>query len=156
MEIINKAVGDLVPYENNPRINDHAVQYVRESIANFGFKVPIVIDRNNVIVCGHTRLKAAMELGMEEVPCTVADDLSDEQIKAFRLVDNKVGELASWDRVALQVELDKIDNICMADFGFPEVGEMDFDFEENQEKKSAPKMVKCPHCGERFEKDGAK
>ena len=92
MQIIQKQLNELVPYKNNPRINDAAVPAVAESIKAFGFKVPIVIDKNNVIVCGHTRYKAAQSLNMKSVPCIVADDLSDEQIKAFRLADNKVSE----------------------------------------------------------------
>ena len=84
MNIQNKKISELIPYENNPRINDKAVEYVKNSIAEFGFKVPIVIDKNNVIVCGHTRWKASKELGLKEISCIIADDLSDEQIKAFR------------------------------------------------------------------------
>lgn len=84
MQIIKKNVNELVPYENNPRHNDDAVEYVANSIEQFGFKVPIIIDKDNVIVAGHTRLKAAKKLGMEYVPCILADDLSDEQVRAFR------------------------------------------------------------------------
>ena len=97
MEIINKKIEDLIPYHNNPRLNDEAVEYVKNSIKEFGFKVPMVIDKNNVIVAGHTRYKASKELGLKEVPCIIADDLTDEQIKAFRLADNKVSEKAEWD-----------------------------------------------------------
>lgn len=88
MEIVNRKVKELIPYEKNPRKNDEAVKYVKASIEQFGFKVPIVIDANNIIVAGHTRLKAAKELGMKEVPCIVADDLTPEQVRAFRLADN--------------------------------------------------------------------
>ena len=88
---------DIKPYGKNPRKNDNAVPYVAESIKQFGFKVPIVIDRNGVIVAGHTRYKAAKQLKMKTVPCLVADDLTDEQVRAFRLADNKVAELAEWD-----------------------------------------------------------
>lgn len=98
-------INDLIPYENNPRINDNAVDAVANSIKEFGFKVPIVVDKNNVIVAGHTRLKAAQKLGLEEVPVIVADDLTEEQIKAFRLADNKVSELADWDFSKLEEEL---------------------------------------------------
>jgi ParB/RepB/Spo0J family partition protein len=84
-------LAELKPYEKNPRRNDASVEYVANSIKEFGFKVPIVIDRDGVIVAGHTRYKAAKKLGMEKVPCIVADDLSEAQIKAFRLADNKVG-----------------------------------------------------------------
>lgn len=125
----------LIPYESNPRKNDDAVKYVASSIQEFGFKVPIVVDKNNVIVAGHTRYKAAKELGMESVPCIVADDLTEEQIKAFRLADNKVGELAEWDFDLLSDELDGILDIDMSEFGFDldipgeerEVVEDDFD-----------------------------
>ena len=117
MKIEYKNIGELVPYENNPRFNDEAVKFVANSIKEFGFKVPIIIDKDNVIVAGHTRLKAAKELGLAEVPVIKADDLSDEQIKAFRLADNKVSEKALWDMSKLNVELENI-NLDMSDFGF--------------------------------------
>ena len=112
-------VDDLIPYENNPRNNDGAVDYVAKSIEEFGFKVPIVVDKNNVIVAGHTRLKASKKLGLEKVPVIIADDLSDEKIKAFRLADNKVSELATWDDKALEKELEELElEIDMEEFGF--------------------------------------
>lgn len=94
MEVQEIKIDQLTPYDHNPRQNDGAVDAVAASIKNFGFKVPVVIDRERVIVAGHTRYKAAKKLGLESVPCIVADDLTDEQIRAFRLADNKVGELA--------------------------------------------------------------
>lgn len=97
MNIIEMNVDELIPYENNPRKNDEAVEKVALSISAFGFKVPIVVDANNVIVTGHTRLKAAKKLGITTVPVIKADDLTDEQIKAFRLADNKVAEFSQWD-----------------------------------------------------------
>lgn len=118
MQILNKNISVLKPYENNPRFNDGAVDAVANSIKEFGFKVPIVIDKNNIIVCGHTRYKACKKLGIEVVPCVVADDLTDEQIKAFRLADNKVGELAEWDFNALAKEIDAIADIDMSQFNF--------------------------------------
>lgn len=118
MNIIEKNLKDIKPYDKNPRKNDNAVEQVANSIASFGFKVPIVIDKDNVIVCGHTRYKAAKKLGIENVPCVVADDLTEEQIKAYRLADNKVSELAEWDIDLLGEELDDIFNIDMSDFGF--------------------------------------
>ena len=105
MKIVEKKISDLKEYKNNPRNNDGAVQAVANSIKEFGFKVPAVVDKNDVIVCGHTRIKAARLLGMESVPCVVADDLTPEQIKAFRLADNKTAELASWDLPSLEEEL---------------------------------------------------
>ena len=117
MEVVLKRVSDLTPYEFNPRRNAEAVEYVANSIREFGFKVPIIIDKNNVIVAGHTRWLASQTLGLEEVPCVVADDLTDEQIRAFRLADNKVAEIAGWDLDLLAEELAEID-FDMTDFGF--------------------------------------
>jgi site-specific DNA-methyltransferase (adenine-specific) len=127
MEIINKKIDELIPYEKNPRINDDAVKYVANSIKEFGFKVPIIIDKNNVIVAGHTRLKASKELGLTEVPCIIADDLNEEQIRAFRLADNKVSEKAEWDFNLLDAELEDILDIDMNDFGF------DLELEDEEE-----------------------
>ena len=108
----------LIPYANNPRLNDNAVDAVAASIKEFGFKVPIVVDGENVIINGHTRLKAAHKLGLKQVPVIVADDLTPEQVKAFRLADNKTGELAQWDMAKLGIELEGIEDIDMTDFGF--------------------------------------
>lgn len=121
MDIVEKPIGELIPYENNPRYNDNAVNDVAKSIELYGFKVPIVIDKNNVIVCGHTRVKAAERLGMQSVPCIVADDLTDEQIRAFRIADNKAAEGATWDFEKLEIELEGLD---FSDFDFG----IDFDF----------------------------
>ncbi len=118
MQIIEKQLSDIKPYGKNPRKNDNAVPYVANSIKEFGFKVPLVISASGEIVAGHTRYKAAKSLGMETVPCIIADDLTPEQIKAFRLADNKVGELAEWDGILLASEMDDIDGLDMADFGF--------------------------------------
>lgn len=101
MQIQNRKLGDIKPYEKNPRKNEEAVGAVAASIKEFGFKVPIVIDSAGVIVAGHTRYKAAKRLGLAEVPCIVADDLTPEQIKAFRLADNRTGEYAKWDDALL-------------------------------------------------------
>lgn len=112
-------VDDLIPYENNPRKNDGAVDFVAKSIEEFGFKVPIVVDKHNIVVAGHTRLKASKKLGLEKVPVIIADDLTDEQVKAFRLADNKVAEVAQWDEEALKVEMEQI-AMDMQQFGFDE------------------------------------
>lgn len=109
MKVIEKSVNDLIPYENNPRENDGAVDAVSKSIEQFGFKVPIVIDSDNVIVAGHTRLKAAKKLGLKTVPVVVADDLSPEQVKAFRLADNKVHDISIWDNKKLLEELEDLE-----------------------------------------------
>ena len=117
MEIVNKKITELKPYEKNPRNNEDAVKYVKNSIEQFGFRVPIVISKDNVIIAGHTRYKACKELGMKEIPCVIADDLTEEQIKAFRIADNKVGEIAFWDNDVLAEELKGLD-FDMTDFGF--------------------------------------
>lgn len=138
MKVIDIDINLLKEYENNPRNNDGAVDAVAESIKQFGFKVPIVIDRDNVIVAGHTRLKAARKIRLEKVPCIVADDLTPEQIKAYRLADNKTAELAEWDFSALEIELAELESdFDMSDFGFEnatfeEIDEADLDKENEK------------------------
>lgn len=165
MQIIEKRLTDLIPYENNPRRNEQAVEAVANSIREFGFKVPIIVDKDNIIVAGHTRAKAAERLGLEKVPVVIADDLTEEQIKAFRLADNKTAELAGWDFPKLEEELSEL-NLNMMEFGF-EITESDnSDFsdyftevtiEGNRQEnasvqtKENKKRVQCPHCGEWFE-----
>ena len=124
MDISEKKVKDLIPYENNPRLNDDAVEYVMQSIESFGFKVPLVIDKDNVIVCGHTRWKAAQRLGMKTVPCVVADDLTPEQIKAYRIADNKVTDFSLWDNKKLLEELNEIAELDPDLFTGFDIGEM--------------------------------
>ncbi len=144
MQIVDKDIKDLIPYVKNPRKNDGAVEAVANSIKEFGFKVPIVIDSKNNVVCGHTRLKAAKKLKLDSVPCVIADDLTPEQVKAFRLADNKVGELAEWDFDLLDEELDGIFDIDMADFGF-DLGE-DFSPDDFGEDFSLPDGDKPEIC----------
>lgn len=139
MQIVMRKASELVPYERNPRNNDEAVDAVAASIKEFGFKVPIIVDKDGVIVAGHTRLKAAKKLGLEEVPTIVADDLSPEQVKAFRLADNKTAELAGWDFDLLDDELANIADIDMTAFGFEEEPEdpgdvIEDNYEEDDEK----------------------
>ena len=118
MEIIEKNINEVHPYGRNPRKNDGAVDYVANSIREFGFKVPMVIKADGEIVCGHTRYKAAQKLGLKTVPCVIADDLTEEQIQAFRLADNKVGEMAEWDTAMLGAEITAIEGIDMSMFSF--------------------------------------
>lgn len=158
MEIRMIDVSELIPYENNPRNNHNAVESVANSIKQFGFKVPIVITKDNVIVAGHTRLLASQKLGIEKVPCIVADDLSEQQIKAFRLADNKAGELANWDYINLQQELEQLcDDFDMSNFGFDLEDNIPLDLSEfetdvvKEKKEPKKKIVKCPHCNEEFE-----
>lgn len=132
MQIVYKTIDELKPYKRNPRNNDGAVDAVAASIKEFGFKIPIVIDTDGEIIAGHTRLKAAQKLGLAEVPCIIADDLTPDQIKAFRLADNKTAELAEWDFELLQLELDEI-KIDMSDFGFDTTPEPGEPYEDNYE-----------------------
>lgn len=131
MNIIDKKISELKPYEKNPRKNDAAVSAVANSIRKFGFKVPVVIDKDGVIVTGHTRYKAALSLGLQKIPCVVADDLTSEQVKAFRLVDNKVGEIAEWDVNMLEAELSEIEDVDMGLFSFDVDTISDADFGED-------------------------
>ncbi len=125
LQIIYRPLSTIKPYDRNPRKNKDAVPVVRESIRQFGFKVPVIIDSDGVIICGHTRVLAAKELGMTEIPCVIADDLTEEQIRAFRLADNKVGEMAEWDMDLLPLELADI-MLPMTDFGFETISDEDF------------------------------
>lgn len=151
VKIIEVKTEDIIPYENNPRRNDQAVEKVAESIKQFGFKVPIVIDKENVIVSGHTRLKAAELLGLDKIPCIVADDLTEAQIKMFRLADNKTAELAEWDFEKLEEELAELtEKFNIVDFGFEELHDIEWDdvgdiSEENYDKPEKD-MLECPHC----------
>lgn len=155
MEIIYKSTKEIKPYENNPRNNNEAVEKVAVSITDYGFRVPIIIDSNNVIVAGHTRYKAALKIGCESVPCIVIDDLTPEQIKAYRLIDNKTAEYSSWNFEMLENELKSLD-IDISEFEFPDLGETldisDDDFYTDEAVKNVKaKSIKCPHCGETFE-----
>lgn len=142
---------ELKPYENNPRNNDEAVDYVANSIREFGFNVPIIIDKDRVIIAGHTRLKAAQKLGIGEVPCIMADDLTPGQVKAFRLVDNKVAELSTWDYNLLDQETAILqqNGFDMEQFGFRMPCEIDLSgicCDEQDDGVDDGKIV-CPHCG---------
>lgn len=145
-------IADLHPYENNPRINEMAVDYVKESIAKFGFKIPIVIDEEYVILAGHTRLMAAQELKMKNVPCIIARGLTDEQKRAYRIADNRAGELTEFDFEKVNSELGAISL---------EAPELDMDalgFEQTKARAGEEKVLKakdadgneviyCPRCG---------
>ena len=108
MKIEMKAIDAIKPYEANPRNNDAAVDAVARSISDFGFRQPIVIDGDGIIVCGHTRFKAAQQLELSKVPVHIARDLTPEQVRAYRLADNRTAELAQWDRGLLEVELEAL------------------------------------------------
>lgn len=139
-----KNIDEIIPYINNPRDNEPAVDAVASSIKNFGFNQPIAIDSKNEIIAGHTRYKAAKKLDLKEVPCVIIDDLTDEEVRAYRLVDNKVAEKATWNKELLAEELAGLGNLDMTLFGFDESDfkddfkEDDFDIEEELGKIDEP------------------
>ena len=144
MQIIEKDLSWLKPYKNNPRDNESAVEPVANSIKEFGFKVPIVATSDGEIINGHTRFKASKLLGLEKVPVIIADDLTDEQIKAFRLADNKVSEFSKWNEDKLRDELKQLE-MDMAEFGF-EFTELTELLEE--EKEQEPEIKFTEELGE--------
>ena len=159
MKIAEVAIKDLKPYEKNPRHNEEAVQYVAESIKQFGIRQPIVIDKDNVIVAGHTRYLAAKQLKLKTFPCVMADDLPEEKIRAYRLADNKTAEKASWDIELLDMELAEIETIDMTLLGFdePEQTEQKINVggELNTDSFSDDKFeCTCPKCGFKFNPRG--
>lgn len=137
---------ELIPYENNPRINDYAVKKVMESIKEFGFRNPILVDADMVIIAGHTRREASLLLGLEQVPYIVADDLTPEQVKAYRIADNKLGELATWDEEGLKQELIDLQeaDIELEVMGFTDIDIMQIfkEDDEEPEKEKKPKEEK--------------
>ena len=149
LKVVEMAIDEVIPYENNPRINDMAGDKVAASIREFGFQNPIIVDRHNVIIAGHTRLKAAKQLGLKTVPVMIAEHMTEEQARAYRLVDNKTGELAEWDLKKLIEEIDKVTDIDLELFGFmprfdgeePELAEKEETEPDEKEK------VYCPRCG---------
>lgn len=141
MDIEIVSVDQLVPYYNNPRLNNDAVDAVANSIKEFGFKQPIVIDKDNVIIAGHTRWEASQELGLTEVPIIRADDLTEEQIKAYRIADNKTAELAEWDLDKLELEMMDLDDDYMSQFGFDFEIEGEAETEEEQQKEKRIKQL---------------
>jgi len=134
MEIIDLTLSSLVPYAKNPRENAAAIDGVAESIRQFGFQQPIVVDARNEIVCGHTRFLAAQKLGLEKVPCVRVDALTREQIKAYRLLDNKLHEKSTWDFNLLREELDSFE------FDFAPF-EVEFKFDDSEEPEKPQEDV---------------
>ncbi len=149
MRIEMRPTASLKPYPDNPRINDAAVDAVAASIKQFGFRQPIVVDGEGVIVCGHTRWKAAQKLGLEEVPVHVAADLTPKQAKAYRLADNKTRDLSEWNQELLGPELaELVGDFDMGDFGFeePEIDGPHPNQEINPDDLAETKN-ECPKCG---------
>lgn len=155
LEIKYIPIDDIKPYKNNPRLNENAIPYVMNSIKEFGFKNPIILDKNNVIVAGHTRLESAKRLDMKEVPVIYADDLTEEQIKAFRLADNKVAEKSMWEYTKLDEELDSILDIDMSMFDFDldkDIQELGEEFEEENIKENERQRTNNTYNLELFDK----
>lgn len=158
-EVVYLNLEDIKPYENNPRNNDNAIEKVVNSIKEFGFNNPITVDKEYVIVTGHTRYEASKILNLKQVPCIILYGLTEEEIKGYRLADNKTGEFSNWEFDKLTKELAEIQNIDMGSLGFniqifEDLGVTDLDFildEELEEKEKKVKTVKCPCCGEEFE-----
>ena len=132
-----ESVDELIPYERNPRRNDKAVEAVAASIREFGFQNPIILDSEGVVIAGHTRLKAAKLLGMKKVP-VIRSELSGEKARAYRLADNKTGELAEWDIDLLDAELAEIVDIDMSEFGFDLDEDFDLDVIVEDEPPAVP------------------
>lgn len=146
-QIVYKKVSELKLNEKNPRKNDDAVDTVAKSIKEFGFKNPIIIDSNNKVWCGNTRLKASIKLGLDEVPCIIADDLTEQEIRKLALIDNKSSELASWDFDLLGEELVDLDLSGFdLDWGITEPLEFEDD-EDVEVSEVEKKLCKCPVCG---------
>jgi len=132
---------ELVPYENNPRVNDYAVKKVLESIKEFGFRNPILVDADLVIIAGHTRREASILAGLEKVPYIIADDLTPEQVKAYRIADNKLAELSSWDEDILKEELFGLQEV---DFPLEVMGFTEMDLKDLFTEKEDPVKEKKP------------
>lgn len=142
MKITMLPIGSIHPYPDNPRRNDKAVDAVAESIRQFGFKNPIIVDKDCVIISGHTRRLAALKLGLEEVPVYIAVDMTPEQARAFRLADNRVAEIADWDLKLLREEIARIETVDLESLGFGK--EL---LDDVQSEKTGIKRHKCPRCG---------
>jgi ParB-like chromosome segregation protein Spo0J len=156
MEIENIPISEIIPYGKNPRRNDGAVEVVAKSIREFGFRVPIILDKNNVIIAGHTRLKAAIKLGMFEVPVVRVKDLTEDQTRALRLMDNKSHEYSDWD---FELLLEELDELKKADFDLDLTGFKDTDIENitkyldgkaKEIDEDIPTENECPKCGYRW------
>lgn len=164
LKVIYKNIEEIKEYENNPRQNEEAVEKVIESIKEYDFLIPILIDKDNVIIAGHTRKKAAERLNLERIPCIYAENLTAEQVKKFRLVDNKTSEFSYWDMEKLKIEMveifqaaEMVDKNLIDVFEFPdftldnlEVADEDFIQPEHMVQKKQ-KTIVCPECGKTIE-----
>ena len=143
MKYVERKLADLRVYENNPRIIDEAIADVGESIKQVGYISPIVVDENNVILAGHTRYAALRQMDAKKIKVILAEGLTEEQKRKFRLYDNKTNELSGWDQAKLRQELFGVD-FQGYDFGQPETV-------EKADEKNGPIILTCPCCGKVFE-----
>lgn len=158
MKIEFKKISEIKPYKSNPRVNEKAIEYLVNSVKEFGFKVPITIDKDGVIITGHTRYEVAKRLGMETIPTIKIEDLDDNKIKAFRLADNKVGEIAQWNYEKLEQELMELKNIDKKLLGFDE-DDADINWDNIEEisldnyEEPEHIIIQCPYCNHKDRKD---
>ena len=157
MNIVYKRVDEIIPYEKNPRINDAAVDAVAQSIKEFGFRVPIVLDKNNVIITGHTRLRSAKSIGLTEVPCIIAENLTPEQVQAYRIADNKTGEIAEWNYDLLPIELRDLQerDFDLSLLGF-DTDELDRLLNGSSEEKRRCRTIHCRRWRNKLATGGGK
>lgn len=161
MDVYDIPIEEIHPYENNPRHNESAVDIVARSMETFGVQIPLILDEENTIICGHTRLKAAQKLGLKTLPCVKVDDLPEEKIVALRLVDNKVAEASKWDTAALREELEGITGLDMAalfgitpptqDEVLEEMEKLRDIVEKDEDEKNKKVRIVCENCGKEYE-----
>lgn len=147
MQIVMRPLDGVTPYEHNPRDNSGAVDAVAASIAEYGFRQPIVVDSAGVIIAGHTRYLAAVKLGLDEIPVHVAEGLTEDQVTAYRLADNKVGELATWDLSMLDIEVARLPDLDLTQFGFDAPATLDPPDEFPEVDENIETEHECPKCG---------
>lgn len=158
MKIEYREINEIKPYNRNPRVNDKAIEFLMNSVKEFGFKVPITIDKDDVIITGHTRYEVAKRLGMDKIPTIKIEDLDDNKIKAFRLADNKVGEIAQWNYEKLEEELMELKTINKELLGFDEE-DVNIDWDNIEEisldnyEEPEHIIIQCPYCSHRDRKD---
>jgi ParB family chromosome partitioning protein len=155
MNIVNVPLHEIKPYENN--VKQHPVRQLEsivESIRHFGFQQPIVIDKNNVIVAGHARYEAATTLGLHEAPCTIANDLTEEQINAYRILDNEIAAQGYTDENKLKIEMAKLPDFDFKSFNL-ELPKLDIKIPsvETDKIQKGGDMITCPNCQQEFYKD---
>ena len=167
MNIVELQIDEIVPYKDNPRVNKDAINVVKNSLSKFGWQQPLVLDKDKEIVVGHTRYYAAHELGMKKIPCLIATDLDAEKIKAYRIMDNKSSEYASWNYGLLTKEMQDILELGGLDLtytGFSDreienmIDDIDVEIQADDEvaRMDELNLITCPSCGHKFSEFSAK